>query len=403
MKRVLILLGLAVLAGGIVWLAARRAAPPQVPFEISRRQTLVSMLSTNGKVEPVEWTAVTSEREGRISRLLVRRGQAVRTGTPLAQLDTPAADSELAAAQARLEQARADLATLQQGGRAADLAEIDASRSKLAIEKNAAQRDVASLERLLAQKAATRDELDTARDRLKRTLAELEGLEKKRSALAPALDRQAAEARVRDAASALALVQRQIEQATIRSPREGIVYDLPVHAGAWLAAGEAVGRVGRLDRLKVQLYVDEPDLGKVRLGLPVTVTWDALPGREWNGTISQLPAQIVALGSRQVGEVVVFVDAPQRDLPPGANIDARLTAQVVERALTASKGSLRREDGTVGAFVLEGTRVAWRQVRVGITSETRAEILAGVKEGEAVALPSDHPLKNGLEVTPIYP
>jgi HlyD family secretion protein len=182
-----------------------------------------------------------------------------------------------------------------------------------------------------------------------------------------------------------------------------VVYDLPVHAGAWLAAGEAVARVGRIDRLKVQLYVDEPDLGKIRLGLPVTLTWDALPGREWTGTISQLAAQIVALGSRQVGEVVVFVDAPQRDLPPGANIDARLTAQVAEHALTVSKGSLRREDGAVGAFVLEGSRVAWRPVQVGITSDTKAEILAGLKEGEAVALPSDHPLKNGLAVTPLYP
>jgi HlyD family secretion protein len=403
MKKVLISLGLVVLAGGVVWLATRRAAPPQVPFEIAKRQTLVSMLSTNGKVEPVEWTEVTSEREGRIGRLLVRRGQTVRTGTVMVQLDTPAADSELAAAQSRLAQAHADLASLQQGGRAADLADVDATRGRLAVEKDAAQRDVASLERLLAQKAATRDELDAARDRLKRTLAELAGLAGKRAALAPALDRGAAEARLRDAASALALVQRQIEQATIRSPRDGVVYDLPVHAGAWLAAGEAVARVGRIDRLKVQLYVDEPDLGKIRLGLPVTITWDALPGLEWTGTISQLAAQIVALGSRQVGEVVVFVDAPQRDLPPGANIDARLTAQVAEHALTVSKGSLRREDGAVGTFVLEGSRVAWRPVQVGITSDTKAEILAGLKEGEAVALPSDHPLKNGLAVTPLYP
>src|ERR1039458_8070705 len=191
MKKVLISLGLVVLAGVVIWLATRRAAPPQVPFEIAKRQTLVSMLSTNGKVEPVEWTEVASEHEGRIGRLLVRRGQTVRTGTVMVQLDTPAADSELAAAQSRLAQAHADLASLQQGGRAADLADIDATRARVAVEKHAAQRDVSSLERLLAQKAATRDELDTARDRLKRTLAELDGLARKRAALAPALDRGA--------------------------------------------------------------------------------------------------------------------------------------------------------------------------------------------------------------------
>src|SRR5271157_3347176 len=112
MRKVLVFLGLAVFAGGVVWLATRRAAPPQVPFEIARRQTLVSMLSTNGKVEPVDWTEIATEREGRIARLLVRRGQAVGKGTALVELDTPAADSELAAAQSHLEQARANLATL---------------------------------------------------------------------------------------------------------------------------------------------------------------------------------------------------------------------------------------------------------------------------------------------------
>jgi len=403
MRKVLFFLGLAAFAGVVIGLATRRAAPPSVPFEIARRETLVSTLSTNGKVEPVEWTEVTSEREGRIARVLVRRGQAVAEDTPLAQLETPAADSDLAAAQARLARAQADLDSFQRGGRATDLAEIDSSLAKLNVEKDAAQRDVASLERLRAQQAATRDELDAARDRLKRTVAEIDGWRNKRAALAPAEDRQAAAARVADTQAALALVRRQIEQATLRSPRAGIVYDLPVHAGEWLAAGAPVGRVGRTDRLKIQLYVDEPDLGKVRLGLRVKVTWDALPGREWSGEISQLPAQVAPLGARQVGEVGVIVDAPQRDLPPGANIDARLNAQVAEHALTVSKASLRREDGSVGAFVLEGTRVVWRQLRVGITSDTRAEILAGIKEGEAVALPGDRALKNGLEVTPIYP
>ncbi|MGO9240234.1 MAG: efflux RND transporter periplasmic adaptor subunit [Bryobacteraceae bacterium] len=403
MRKVLFFLGLAVFAGVVILLATRRAAPPTVPFERVRRETLVSTLSTNGKVEPVEWTEVTSEREGRIARLLARRGQAVAEGTPLVQLETPAADADLAAAQARLARAQADLDAFQRGGRATDLAEIDSSLAKLNVEKDAAQRDVGSLERLLAQQAATRDELNAARDRLKRTVAEIDGLRNKRAALAPAEDRQAAAARVADAQAALALVRRQIEQATIRAPRAGIIYDLPVHTGEWLAAGAAVGRVGRTDRLKIQLYVDEPDLGKVRLGLPVKVTWDALPGREWSGEISQLPAQVTPLGARQVGEVGVIVDAPQRDLPPGANIDARLNAQVVEHAMTVSKGSLRREDGSVGAFVLEGRRVVWRQLKVGITSDTRAEILAGIKEGEAVALPADRALKNGLEVTPIYP
>jgi len=403
MKKLLIYAGLAVIAGGGAWLATRKAAPPEVPLERVRRETLVSLLTTNGKVEPWDWQEVTALREGRIARVLVTRGQQVQPGTPLVQLEMPAAQSDLAAAQARLAQARADLDQYQQGGRATDRAEIDGALAKANVEEAAAQRDVASLERLLGQKAATRDELDAARDRLKRASADATGLRAKRAALAPAQDRTAIEARVREAQAALAFVKEHNGEGTLRAPRAGVVYELPVHAGEWINAGDLVAKVGTLDRMKVVVYIDEPDLGKVRMGLPVTLTWDALPGRVWSGSIGEMPSQVVQLGSRQVGEVVVQIQSPQRDLAPGANIDARLKAQVAEGALTISKGSLRRENGSFGAFALEGTRLAWRHLEVGISSESRAEIRSGLREGDSVVLPTDRQLASGLEIKPVYP
>ena len=403
MKRALLFLVLAAIAGTLIWLATRRSAPPQVPFEKVRRETLVSMLNTNGRVEPAEWREATAALEGRVAAVLVVKGQQVEVGTALIRIETPSAESDLAAAQAQVATARAELAQLRQGGRGADLAEVDSAIGKSQVELSAAQRDTSALERLLQQKAATRDELDTARDRLKRVQAEIDGLKQKRSAMAPARDIETSQARLRDAEAALALVQRKIESATVRAPLAGTVYELGAHAGAWIGTGDSVARVGKLDKMKVLLYVDEPDLGKVRLGLPASVTWDALAGREWDGTISRLPSQVIALGSRQVGEVTVLVDAPQRDLPPGANIDARMRAQVVEGALTVPKGSLRRENGLVGAFVLEGTKVAWRKFDVGVSSESRAEIKSGIMAGDAVALPTDRMLKPGMIVTPVFP
>lgn len=402
MKKFLIVLGVALALGTGSWLATRKAAPPEIQVERTRRETLVSMLTTNGKVEPWEWREVTALREGRIARIFVTQGQQVRSGAPLAQLEMPSAGSDLSTAEANLAQARADLAPLRQGGKAADLAEIDAGAAKAELERDSAQRDAASLERLFAKKAATRDELDSARDRLKRATAEVDAFRKKRLALATAPDRDAAEARVHEAQAALAFAKAKIEESTIRAPRSGVVYELPVHAGAWINAGDLVARVGTLDRMKVLVYVDEPDLGKVHLGLPVSLTWDALPGREWAGSVGGLPAQVVQLGSRQVGEITVQIPSPGRDLPPGANVDARIKAQVVEGALTISKGSLRRENGAFGAFAVEGNKLAWRKVEVGISSESRAEVRSGLKEGEAVVLPTDRPLSSGLEIVPLY-
>jgi len=62
--------------------------------------------------------------------------------------------------------------------------------------------------------------------------------------------------------------------------------------------------------VRVWLYVDEPLLGRVAPGQPVTITWEALPGRQWCGAVEKMPADIRPLGSRQVGDVVSVIDNP---------------------------------------------------------------------------------------------
>lgn len=68
MKKYLILLGFAVVVGGAVWLGTRKAAPPEIPLERARRETLVSLLNTNGKAEPWGWQEVTAMSAGRIAQ-----------------------------------------------------------------------------------------------------------------------------------------------------------------------------------------------------------------------------------------------------------------------------------------------------------------------------------------------
>jgi HlyD family secretion protein len=403
MKRTLLILGLLIAAAVAVYLATRSSAPPEAPFARAKRETLVSVLSTNGKTEPVEWAPVHAARAGRISRVAVERGQTVAAGAVIAVLEDSASAAMLASAQARLEQAKAEVAVLERGGRAAELAEIDAGWKRIAMDRAAAQRELAALERLVAKQAAPRQELDTAKDRLAQLDAQAAAQQTRRAALVGQGDLAVAQARVRDAEAALTQARRQSELASILAPRGGVVYDLSARAGAWLEAGGLVARIGDMSKLRVVVYIDEPDLGRVRKGLPVAVTWDALQGREWQGVVDQAPAQVVALGTRQVGEVVTLAENPRHDLPPGANINARIRAHVVEGALTIPKAALRRENGELGVFVLEGGRLAWRAVELGASSETRAEVRRGVKEGDLVALPSDRTLAVGQELTPIEP
>jgi HlyD family secretion protein len=151
------------------------------------------------------------------------------------------------------------------------------------------------------------------------------------------------------------------------------------------------------------VYVDERDLGRVKRGMPVAITWDALPKREWKGAVNKLPGQVIALGSRQVGEVVCLIGNPGRELIPGTNVNAEILSESVDNVLTIPKEALRRDGKQkTGVFLLNGDRLAWRSVSVGVSDITRTEV-QGVQENDAVALISEKTLKDGMPVSPVFP
>jgi len=402
-KLILTVVVLAALGAPVAWLVVRRSAPPEVPFARAIRETLVSSLVTNGKVEPLEWVAVRAETEGAVARVVVEKGLPVAPGAVLVELDSSAARGELVAAESRLAEAQARLQVFELGGPAAELAEIDNGLARARLELETARRDLASLGRLAEKNAAARIEVTAAEDRQRQAQAQIRALDNKRAALVSPAGRQAAESRVREAESSVALSRRRIEQTVIRSPIHGVVYLLEARRGSYLRPGDLVAEVGQVDRLRVVVYVDEPELGRIERGMPVSITWDAQPGRRWEGKVEKLPSRIIALGTRQVGEVSCAVANPGRQLPAGANINAEIRTRVVENAVTIPKETLRRQGASTGVFVLSSDRVSWRTLGLGSTSVTRAQVVEGLEEGAAVALPTEIPLRNGDRVRAVFP
>ncbi len=401
MKKLLLLLLPVLAVAAIVWGIVRKNEPPKVNFTRAKRQTLVSTLPTNGKLEPFEWRAVRAETAGIVSRLPVHEGQSVVQGAELAALvDTPL-QADIQAAQAKLAEARANLSALQAGGRPAELAEIDSSLARAEAELQQQTRDAEALERLVAKQAATPAEWQAAQEKVRQTRLIIDGLQKRRTSLVAKPELAAAQARFDEAQVALDRAQRHAALSIIRSPIAGVVYDLAVHAGAYLNVGDIVTHVGQLDRVRVRVYIDEPELGRIAVGQPVTITWQALPGRRWRGTVERKPTSIQALGSRQVGEVVCTIDNPSHELIPGTNVDAEIRTAVVENAVVIPRESLRHDAAGDYALALNGETVERRTVKTGASSVTLVQVVQGLAEGDAVAMPSDTPLKPGDRVQPV--
>ncbi len=107
----------------------------------------------------------------------------------------------------------------------------------------------------------------------------------------------------------------------------------------------------------------------------------------------------MALGSRQVGEVLCTIDNPGRELAPGTNVNAFILTQIVENALTVPKTAIRRDNGA-GVFVLQpDNTVKWQPVTIGISDALRVEVQSGLKDGDAVVVSTDQALKSGDPVT----
>jgi HlyD family secretion protein len=402
-RRTLVLLFLICIAVVVAWGVSRRAQPPQVPFIKVVRDTVTSTLSTNGKVEPIVWASARAERQGIIQKVFVQRGQQVAEGAPLVQLDDSAAQAELQSAQAQIAAAKAQERPLQQGGAALERTEIENQLAKTRLDLQVAQRDLASAQRLYEKQAGTKLDVDTARARVDTLEEQIRGLESRRAVLVEPSQRQAAQAKLQEAEAAESIAKHNVELSVIRAPIGGTVYQFDQRVGGFVNVGDVIANIGRLEQVRVIVYVDEPDLGRIGIGMPVSITWDAMPGRTWKGVVEKLPTQVVSLGTRNVGEVNCVIQNPNRDLLPGTNINAEIQSKVAVNALVIPKEALRREGSQNGVYLLgPDNRIKWRAVQIGASSLTKAQITSGLAQGDSVALPSEKPLKRDAKVDPVY-
>lgn len=390
-------------AGVLTWaLLKLKSEPPEVSFAKVTRETIHSSIGTNGIVEPIEFAGARAERAGPVTKILIEKGRHVAKDEPLVELDSSEATAALAAARSRIAQAQSELSVIARGGRSVELTEISTQMDRARHDLEVAQKDYQSAQNLEAKQAGTKMDTEVAKRRVDAAQIEIRTLEQKKAALATGTDRAPVQARLEEAQAAERLAETQIKQSIIRAPIEGTVYQFDLKPGAYLNAGDTIASIGKLDRVRVKVFVDEPDLGHVAVGMPVIITWDALAGRTWNGEVDKPATGIVANGTRQVAEVACVIHNPDRDLLPNANVTVEIRSATVANVLTIPKEGVRTEHGQTGVYVLNGNQLAWKPVKTGVANTTRVQV-DGLSEGDALALYSEKPLRDGEIIKPVFP
>jgi membrane fusion protein, multidrug efflux system len=314
---------------------AQAGGPPFIPVNMMKvTATPVSnTVNAVGALIAEDSVVVRPEIDGRIDKLLFQEGQPVKKGATLVVLDSAEQRARVAAAQADLK-----------------LAQSRYTRS----------------EELVAQNFISRQALDEAR-------ANLDILR----------------ARLRQEQVAL-------DKTVIRAPFAAVAGLRQVSRGAYVGKGDDLVRLDALGNLKLEVPVPETHLSLVRIGLPVMLTVDALPGKTFSGKVHAIDP-VVDPVSRNV-RVRARIANPRGELKPG--MFARATADLggkTSAILLPEQVIVPKPDGSYVFLAVDG-KAELRKVTLGKRDPGRVEIASGVVEGDTVILDGQIKLRPGVQV-----
>jgi HlyD family secretion protein len=364
------------------------------------RGPIRSLISTNGKVEPIRNFEAHSPIATTVKLLLVKEGDRVRKGQLLFQLDDADLRSQAARAQAQIKTAQAEQSNVSTGGTREELLTLEIQLIKARSARDTAQRNLEALRRLQQEGAASAGEVKQAEDILRQAQADTTLLEQKKKDRYSQPDVAKVVAQGAEAEAAYQAAEDALAKSSVRAPFDGIVYALPVKQGAYVQTGDLLLQVGDLSQMLVRSFVDEPEIGRLAPGQKIEVTWDALPGRIWNGTVGTIPSTVKRLVSRNIGEVTCTVDNHDLRLLPNVNVGVTIITAEHASVLTLLREAVRMDDTKPYVYQVADGELKRREVEVSLQNLTQVEITAGLPENAVVVLSSADakPLVEGARV-----
>lgn len=381
---------LAILAAVIVLGAfvSRRANPVPVRTAAVEQTTIRSLVSTNGKIEPVNNFEAHAPVSTNVQRVFVKEGDSVKKGRLLLVLDDAGARAQAARAQTQLRAAQADLSAAERGGSQEEVLSLEAQLVKAGTDRDSAQHNLVALKKLEQQGAASAGEVREAENALARADAQLTFLRQKQTkrysnAELARVEAQQAEARATDDAA-----EDVLAKSNVRAPFDGIVYSLPVKQGGYVTAGELLLQMADLRKVMVRALVDEPDVARLALRDPIEITWDAVPGRVWRTTVTDIPSTVKLHGSRNVGETTSIVDNKDLKLLPNVNVGVTIVTAEHDHVLVVPREALRMDDSKPYVLLVSGHELKRRDVVTSLFNLTQVEVTRGLSAKDVVAIGS---------------
>lgn len=378
-------LGYSAFAAAVVALLAWWAWPSPRLVETARagRGPVQVAIEEDGETRAVDRYGVAAPVSGRLLRVALREGDAVKSGQVVAEIaPLPLSEADRDLLEAKLEAAKALKLEADERVRRAEADAVQAERERVRVAD------------LVAKKFMSDQALEQA-DVSSRTKAADAKAAKSRAV--------AAAAEVEAARATLVAVRAKAPTVRVASPVDGRVLRITEKSERVVQPGTVLVTVGDPAALEIVIDVLSSDAVRVKPGMRMLVTgWG---GPEVEAVVRLVePAAFRKISALGVEEQRVNVIADFKAVPPGIGdayrVDARMVVAEKPDALRVPVGALFRRDGKWTVFVVDGGRLAAREVELGLRGARNAEVVAGLSEGEVVVLYPGNELAEGARVRP---
>jgi HlyD family secretion protein len=384
------IIGVVVVIGGSAWavLGGSSADIDAGRLATVERGDVAKSVVATGRIEPISKVEIKSKANGIVKEIRVEVGDHVTIGQVLVELDK----DNLAA---RLRESRAAFA-----GAEANLTAAEAEFQKNKVEAAGpdvpfARRNLERAESLSASKLIAPQTLDDARGALEMAVNRQEAA-KVQLGVAQA---KMAQARAAVAASQAAVdrAQEELNNATIRSPIDGMVLARPVELGSPVSSilnlganGTLVLVLGDISKVYVRGNVDEADIGSVRLGQSARIKVETFRGKQFEGKVTQISPMGTDKDNVVSFEVKVSIDNAQGELLANMTANAEIVLEEHKGTLVVPEGAIvydAKRNASVDVYV-PGSKTGRdrRAIKVGVSNGTRTQVLGGLTEGQRVVL-----------------
>ena len=302
---------------------------------VSCRRGQDTRLHLSGNIEVVQVEA-SFRIPGKVLERPVDEGQTVKAGQMLARLDARDLEQQVAMRRAEAATAKAALDAMLAGSRKEEIAAARAALDQAQADLQRLEPDEARFRDLQRQGIlsirdyqASRAALEAARGRVQQ--ADQQYLLVRKGPRKEDIDQ--ARARYDEARQALALAETQLGYATLRAPSDGMILSKNIEPMEYVSPGTPVVTMADLRQVWVRAFVEETDLGRVKLGQKAIVTTDTFPGRQYEGRVGFISSeaeftpkavQTRKERTRLVYRIKIDIANPAMELKPGMPVDAEI-------------------------------------------------------------------------------